>query len=84
MTTYTAIFADGDTVTRKSDREYNFAWRTRFCPKNNPADVRTRTGFARDRLSAGKAARVVRWKDLDYFQYLETEIVTAVPGSPKT
>lgn len=47
---YRATFADGVIVTRKSDREYNAAWRISYnavYPGHTEAQLVVKTGFAR-------------------------------------
>ncbi len=44
MTTYTATFADGTTITRNSDRAYGAAWRATWT--NKEGNLMSDTGFS--------------------------------------
>lgn len=62
MTKYIAIFADGCSITRKSDHVYTVAWRAtwayQYTDKNGDLQIRymARTGFAKDERSANPDA----------------------------
>ena len=55
MTKYTATFADGTTITRKTERAYAFAWRARWnLLSGEPYEL---TGFSQTEENARKSAR---------------------------
>lgn len=60
MTTYSATFSNGQTITRNSDRAYAFAW----------AVIRTadgkieKSGFSADHANAAKGAASTAWKSV--------------------
>ena len=55
MNKYTATFADGSSITRKSDRGYAVAWRATWT--NVEGNFRTETGFSSSTDHANKSAR---------------------------
>lgn len=57
MTTFTATFSTTDTITRKSDNDYTFAWAI-----VRIADGKIeKSGFSADRANAAKAAQAQMW-----------------------
>ena len=56
MTKYTATFEDGVTITRKTKREYAFAWRANYISLDGH-NV-TETGFSATKELAEKASNV--------------------------
>ena len=54
MTKYTATFADGTQITRKTDREYKVAWRSTWTGSDGAK--RSETGFSvsREKVNAYK------------------------------
>ena len=57
MNKYTATFADGSIITRKSDRGYAVAWRATWT--NLEGNPRSETGFSSSTEHATKNARPV-------------------------
>lgn len=58
MTTYTATFSDGTTITRKSDRAYTAAWRATWTEPEN-GQTFYQEGFSATSEVAAKSAGVL-------------------------
>lgn len=57
MTTFTATFSNGQTITRNSDHAYAFAWAIIRIAD----DKIEQSGFSKDRANAAKGAQVCVW-----------------------
>lgn len=60
MTTFTATFSTGQTIARKADNAYAFAWAVIRAADGKIEE----SGFSADRANAAKAAQAKRWSGI--------------------
>jgi hypothetical protein len=60
MTTYTATFSTGETISRNSDNAYSFAWAVIRIEDGKIEDK----GFSADKANAAKAAQGKMWSGI--------------------